>query len=34
VTSQYPWSQCDRHFVGQKVVLYVVKWRRFVALLE
>jgi len=25
------WSQCDRHFVGQHVVLYVVKWWIFVA---
>jgi len=30
----YLWSQCDRHFVGQHVVLCVVKWRRFVALFE
>jgi len=22
----YLWSQCDRHFVGQHVVLCVVKW--------
>ena len=28
------WSQCDRHFVGQLVVLCVVKWWRFVVLLE
>ena len=27
----YLWSQCDRHFVGQHVVLCVVKWWRFVA---
>jgi len=30
----YLWSQCDRHFVGQHVVLCVVKWWRFVALFE
>jgi len=30
----YLWSQCDRHFVSQHVVLCVVKWWRFVALLE
>jgi len=30
----YLWSQCDRHFVGQHVILYVVKWWRFVALFE
>jgi len=24
----YLWSQCDRHFVGQHVVLCVVKWWR------
>jgi len=30
----YLWSQCDRHFVGQDVVLCVVKWWRFVALFE
>jgi len=30
----YLWSQCDRHFVGQHVVLFVVKWWRFVALFE
>ena len=32
----YLWSQCDRHFVGQHVVLWVVKlkWWRFVALFE
>ena len=30
----YLWSQCDRHFVGQHVVLRVVKWWRFVALFE
>jgi len=34
VTSHYLWSQCDRHFVGQHVVLCVVKWWRFVALFE
>ena len=28
----YLWSHCDRHFVGQHVVLCVVKWWRFVAL--
>ena len=28
----YLWSQCDRHFVGQRVVLCVVKWWRFVVL--
>ena len=30
----YLWSQCDRHFVCQHVVLCVVKWWRFVALFE
>ena len=34
----YLWPQCDRHFVGQHVVLCVVKWWikwwRFVALFE
>jgi len=30
----YLWSQCDRHFVGQHVVLCVVKCWRFVALFE
>jgi len=30
----YLWSQCNRHFVGQHVVLCVVKWWRFVALYE
>jgi len=30
----YLWSRCDRHFVGQHVVLCVVKWWRFVALFE
>jgi len=30
----YLWSQCDRHCVGQHVVLCVVKWWRFVALFE
>ena len=30
----YLWSQCDRHFVGQQVVLCVVKWWRFDALFE
>ena len=30
----YLWSQCDRHFVGQHVGLFVVKWWRFVALFE
>ena len=30
----YLWSQCDRNFVGQHVVLCVVKWWRFVALFE
>jgi len=30
----YLWSQCDRHFVGQHVVLFVVKWWRLVALFE
>jgi len=30
----YLCSQCDRHFVGQHVVLCVVKWWRFVALFE
>jgi len=30
----YLWSQCDRHFVGQHVVLFVVKWWRFVTLFE
>jgi len=30
----YLWSQCDRYFVGQQVVLCVVKWCRFVALFE
>jgi len=30
----YLWSQCDRHFVGQHVVLCVVKWWRYVALFE
>jgi len=30
----YLWSQCDRHFVGQHVVLCVVKWWRFIALFE
>jgi len=30
----YLWSQCDRHFVGQHVVLCVVKRWRFVALFE
>ena len=30
----YLWSQCNRHFVGQHVVLCVVKWWRLVALLE
>ena len=29
----YLWSQCDRHFVGQHVVLCLVKWW-FVALFE
>jgi len=28
------WSQRDRHFVGEHVVLCVVKWRRYVALFE
>jgi len=28
------WSQGDRHFVGQYVVLCVAKWWRFVALFE
>jgi len=30
----YLWSQCDRHFVGQHVVLCVVKWWRVVSLFE
>ena len=30
----YLWSQCDCHFIGQHVVLCVVKWWRFVALFE
>ena len=30
----YLWSQCDCHFVGQHVVLCVVKWWRFVVLFE
>jgi len=30
----HPWPQCDRHFVGQHVILCVVKWWRFVALFE
>jgi len=30
----YLWSQCDRHFVGQHVVLCVVRWWRFVVLFE
>jgi len=30
----YLWSQCDRHFVGQHVVLCVVKWWTFVSLFE
>ena len=30
----YLWSQCNRHSVGQHVVLCVVKWWRFVALFE
>jgi len=30
----YLWSQCDRHFVGQHVILCVVKWWRFVVLFE
>jgi len=30
----YLWSQCDRHFVCQQVVLGVVKWWKFVALFE
>jgi len=30
----YLWLQCDRHFVGQHVILCVVKWWRFVALFE
>ena len=30
----YLCSQCDRHFVGQHVVLCLVKWWRFVALFE
>jgi len=30
----YLWSQCDRHFVGQHVVLCVVRWWRFVALFK
>jgi len=30
----YLWSQCDRHFVGQHVVLCAVKWWRYVALFE
>jgi len=30
----YLWPQCDRHFVGQYVVLCVVKWWIFVALFE
>jgi len=30
----YLWSQCDHHFVGQHVILCVVKWWRFVALFE
>ena len=33
-TVTYLWLQCDRHFVGQHVVLCVVKWWRFVALFE
>ena len=30
----YLWSQCDRHFVSQHVVLCVEKWWKFVALFE
>jgi len=30
----YLWSQCNHHFVGQHIVLCVVKWWRFVKLLE
>jgi len=30
----YLWSQCDRHFVRQHVVLCVAKWWRFVALFQ
>jgi len=30
----YLWSQCDRNFVGQHVVLCVVKWWRSVELFE
>jgi len=31
---RYLWSQCDHHFVGEHVVLCVVKWWRFVASFE
>ena len=30
----YLWSQCDRHFVGEHIILCVVKWWSFVASFE